>query len=69
MNAWREQSSRLTKLTAGEGSKFVLDYLYDIWLLGMMLYKVATGRSYFDKKSPREVTKLMCGEGFEFEVN
>ena len=60
----REQSSGLTKHTNREGGEFVLDYLYNTWLLGMILYEVTTGSQYFDRKSPREVTKLLCGEGF-----
>ena len=60
----RERSSGSTKFTAGEDGKCVLDYLYNTWLLGMILYEVTTGSQYFDRKSPREVTKLLCGEGF-----
>jgi hypothetical protein len=35
-----------------------------MWLLGMMLYEVATVGLYFDRKSPQEVTQLLYNEGF-----
>ena len=55
----------MTKLTVREGGKFVLDYVYGMWSLGMMFYKVVTGRPYFDRTSLWEVTKLLCSKGFE----
>ena len=54
---------------AGEGGEFVLDYSYDIWSLGMMLYELSTGKAYFDRKSPSQVTKLLCSETFEADVS
>ena len=33
-----------------------------------MLYKIATGRPYFDRKSLLEVTKLLCKECFKVDV-
>ena len=54
---------------AGEGGEFVLDYSYDIWSLGMMLYELSTGKAYFDKKSPSQVTKLLCSEDFVAAVD
>ena len=61
----RERSSKLDELTVGKDSEFMLDYLYIMWLLrlGMMLYNIVTGWPYFDRKSPQEMTKLLCGEG------
>lgn len=44
---------------AGDGPYFVLDYNYDLWSFGMMLYEVATGKSYFDGKSPVAITKTL----------
>ena len=52
----------------GEGSDFVLEYSYDMWSLGMMLYELSTGNPYFGKKSPSQVTKLMCSEDFAAEL-
>lgn len=54
---------------AGEGGEFVLDYSYDMFSLGMMLYELSTGKAYFDKKSPSQVTKLLCSESFEADVS
>jgi len=47
---------------AGEGPYFVLDYNYDLWSLGMMLYELATGSGYFDGKSPLVITRLLQKE-------
>jgi len=52
----------------GEGSEFVLDYSYDMWSLGMMLYELSTGKAYFGKKSPSQVTKLLCSDDFQAEL-
>ena len=44
---------------AGEGPYFVLNYSYDIWSYGMMLYEISTGRPYFDGKTPVQITKTL----------
>ena len=54
---------------AGEGGEFLLDYSYDMWSLGMMLYELSTGNAYFQKRSPSQVTKLMCSDTFEADVS
>ena len=36
----------------GEALDHVLDYTYDIWSLGMLLYELSTGRSYFETETP-----------------
>ena len=54
---------------AGEGGEFVLDYSYDMFSLGMMLYELSTGKAYFDKRSPSQVTKLLCSDSFEADVS
>jgi serine/threonine protein kinase len=56
-------------LMGGYGEEFVLDYSYDMWSLGMMLYELSTGTAYFDKKSPSIVTKLLCADTFEVDVS
>lgn len=53
----------------GYGEDFVLDYSYDMWSLGMMLYELTTGQPYFDQKSPSIVTKLLCAESFKTDVS
>lgn len=53
----------------GYGEDFVLDYSYDIWSLGMMLYEISTGKAYFDKRSPSIVTNILCSDEFEVDVS
>lgn len=53
---------------AGEGPYFPLDYNYDLWSFGMMLYELATGRGYFDGKTPLVITKLL-EQGPEVELD
>jgi serine/threonine protein kinase len=56
-------------LMGGYGEDFVLDYSYDMWSLGMMLYELSSGTAYFGKKSPSIVTKLLCADSFEVDVS
>ena len=44
---------------AGDGPYFVLATSYDIWSLGMLYYELATGKGYFDNRSPVQITKLL----------
>ena len=53
----------------GYGQAFVMDYSYDIWSLGMMLYEISTGVEYFAGQSPSQVTKLLCAEDFSVDVS
>ena len=39
---------------------FVLDYNYDIWSFGMLMYELSTGEPYFVDKSPAQVTKTLA---------
>jgi hypothetical protein len=43
----------------GDGPYFTLEYNYDVWSFGMMLYELSTGRGYFDGKAPITITKLL----------
>jgi serine/threonine protein kinase len=43
----------------GDGPYFVLEYNYDMWSFGMLLYEMATGRGYFDGKTPVAITKIL----------
>lgn len=56
-------------LLAGYGEDFVMEYSYDIWSLGMMLYELSTGQAYFEGKPPRQVTKSLCDQDFEVDVS
>ena len=49
---------------SGQGLTFKLDYSYDMWSYGMMLYELTTGRPYFDGKSPAQITMSLQ---YEFE--
>lgn len=55
---------------SGDGLRFKLDYSYDIWSYGMMLYELTTGRSYFGNKTPAQITKsLQYTNSFEADVS
>ena len=53
----------------GYGEDFILEYSYDIWSLGMMLYELSTGVPYFGKKGASVVTKELCQDSFEIDVS
>lgn len=53
---------------AGEGPYFVLQYNYDIWSLGMLFYELATGKGYFDGKTPLQITRALR-DGVEIDVS
>jgi len=46
----------------GEALDHVLDYTYDIWSLGMLLYELSTGRSYFETETPDEITQILSND-------
>jgi len=54
---------------AGDGEFFVLDYNYDLWSLGMMLFELSTGRSYFKGRTPAQITRLLMAEDFVADVS
>jgi len=54
-------------LLAGEAREFVLDYSYDMWSLGMMLFELSTGSPYFKKGS--NVAKTVCADDFTVDVS
>jgi len=48
----------------GNGQSFVLDYSYDVWSYGMLLYELNVGRGYFSKTGASQVTKILRSETF-----
>lgn len=44
----------------GEYADFVLDYSYDIWSLGMVLFELGTGTSMLEGLSPLEATQTLA---------
>lgn len=44
---------------AGDGPYFILNFNYDIWSFGMLLFEMAVGRGYFEGKTPVQITKTL----------
>ena len=49
------------KHLVGESSDFTLEYSYDIWSLGMLLFELTTGQGYFGADSPTSIMKQLPG--------
>lgn len=54
---------------AGRGLEFRVDYHYDIWSFGMLMYELSTGRTYFEGKSPAQITKILRAPSFDPDVS
>jgi len=48
----------------GTGPYFILESSYDVWSMGMMLYELATGMTFFGNKSPSAITKILKASNF-----
>jgi serine/threonine protein kinase len=46
----------------GDGPYFVLQQKYDMWSFGMLLYELATGKGYWDGRSPIQITRALRDE-------
>jgi serine/threonine protein kinase len=55
-------------LLEGMGPYFILEYSYDIWSLGMMLFELSTGRPVFDGINPDKVTKMLKNPDYQVDV-
>eukprot|EP00746_Dinoflagellata_sp_MGD_P145227 gnl/MRDRNA2_/MRDRNA2_77871_c0_seq1.p1 gnl/MRDRNA2_/MRDRNA2_77871_c0~~gnl/MRDRNA2_/MRDRNA2_77871_c0_seq1.p1 ORF type:complete len:389 (+),score=51.13 gnl/MRDRNA2_/MRDRNA2_77871_c0_seq1:71-1237(+) len=56
-------------LLAETEAEFVLDYSYDIWSYGMLLYELVIGRSFFAGKQNDEIISAMASADFEADVS
>jgi len=54
---------------AGDGPYFVLEYNYDMWSYGMLLFELATGKGYFDGKSPVQITRALNADDIEIDIS
>ena len=45
-----------------------LDFSYDVWSLGMLLYELSTGRGYFGEESPDNITRMLSEPGFKVDL-
>ena len=52
----------------GRALNHVLEFTYDIWSLGMLLYELSTGRGYFDNESPEEITRMLSSPDFKVDL-
>eukprot|EP00747_Dinoflagellata_sp_TGD_P019930 gnl/TRDRNA2_/TRDRNA2_127490_c0_seq1.p1 gnl/TRDRNA2_/TRDRNA2_127490_c0~~gnl/TRDRNA2_/TRDRNA2_127490_c0_seq1.p1 ORF type:complete len:487 (-),score=48.78 gnl/TRDRNA2_/TRDRNA2_127490_c0_seq1:60-1499(-) len=57
------------KASRSELEKFALDYSFDVWSYGMLLYELATGQRYFDGKAPGQITRLLAAKEFKVDVS
>lgn len=55
-------------LLKGEGPYFVLEYSYDIWSFGIMLYELATGKCPYGNKSAAQIAKLLNSPDYTVDV-
>ena len=54
---------------AGRGTDFRVNYNYDSWSLGILLYELAVGRSIYGNRSDNEIARLLRQGSFEPDVN
>ena len=52
----------------GRALDHVLDFSYDIWSVGMLLYELGTGKSYFEHETSDEITQMLSSPDFEVDL-
>ena len=52
----------------GQALDHVLDFTYDVWSLGMLLYELSTGKSYFEREMPGEITQMLSSPDFKVDL-
>ena len=53
----------------GLGPDFAVNYEYDSWSYGMLLYELAVGKSYWAGKSDSAITRILKEPGFQVDVS
>lgn len=52
----------------GRALDHVLEFTYDIWSLGMLLYELSTGKGYFEQETSDEITQVLSSPDFEVDL-
>ena len=56
-------------VSRGKGPDFIVNYEYDSWSYGMLLYELAVGKSYWKGKQDGAITRALKEPGFEVDVS
>ena len=56
-------------VSKGLGPEFPVNYEYDSWSYGMLLYELAVGKSYWAGKPDSVITRILKEPGFEVDVS
>ncbi len=56
-------------VSKGLGPEFAVNYEYDSWSYGMLLYELAVGKSYWAGKQDSAITRILKEPGFEVDVS
>lgn len=56
-------------VSKGLGPDFIVNYEYDSWSYGMLLYELAVGKSYWAGKNDNAITRILKEPQFEVDVS